>query len=282
MQPETYLKQMETKVVLITGASSGIGLAAAIQLMNKGVRVYAASRRGGVSQKATNGAGELIHVNMDVNKEAEIASVVAQILKENNRLDAVICNAGNGIAGSIEDTSSDEVKYQLETNFFGAVKTIQACIPVLRAQGYGKILATSSVAAIVPIPFQAFYSAGKAALLLFMQALSIELKPFGIQCCSVLPGDTKTEFTVARKYAEKSKSPDSVYLQKMNASVKRMEHDEQNGMKADIVAGKMVHQIMKKKMSTNVVPGLQYQLICLLFNRLPSNVRLWLVGLIYG
>lgn len=273
---------METKVVLITGASTGIGLAAAIQMMNKGVRVYAASRRGGISQKSTAGAGELIHVKMDVNKEEEIASVVAQIIKENSHLDAVICNAGNGIAGSIEDTSSDEVKYQLETNFFGAVKTIQACIPVFRSQGYGKILATSSVAAIVPIPFQAFYSAGKAALLLFMQALSIELKPFGIQCCSVLPGDTKTEFTAARVYTKNSKSPDSVYLQKMNTSVKRMEHDEQNGMKAEIVAGKMVQQIMKKKMSTNVVPGLQYQIICLLFNRLPSNIRLWLVGLIYG
>jgi len=273
---------METKVVLITGASTGIGLAAAIQMMNKGVRVYAASRRGGISQKSTAGDGELIHVKMDVNKEEEIASVVAQIIKENSHLDAVICNAGNGIAGSIEDTSSDEVKYQLETNFFGAVKTIQACIPVFRSQGYGKILATSSVAAIVPIPFQAFYSAGKAALLLFMQALSIELKPFGIQCCSVLPGDTKTEFTAARVYTKNSKSPDSVYLQKMNTSVKRMEHDEQNGMKAEIVAGKMVQQIMKKKMSTNVVPGLQYQIICLLFNRLPSNVRLWLVGLIYG
>ena len=151
---------METKVVLITGASAGIGLSAAEQLMNKGLKVYAASRRGGKSQKAESGEGELIHVKMDVNKEDEIASVVAQIMKENSRLDAVICNAGNGIAGSIEDTSSEEVRYQLETNFFGAVKTIQACIPVFRAQGYGKIIATSSVAAIVPIPFQAFYSAG--------------------------------------------------------------------------------------------------------------------------
>lgn len=273
---------METKVVLITGASAGIGLAAAVQLMNKGMRVYAASRRGGIAQKAISGEGEIIHVKMDVNDESQIALVIAQILKENKYLDALICNAGNGIAGSIEDTSSAEVKYQFETNFFGAVKTIQACIPVFRAQGYGKIIATSSVAAIVPIPFQAFYSAGKSALLLFMQALSIELKPFGIQCCSILPGDTKTEFTSARKYTKKSTSPDSVYLEKMNNSVKKMEHDEQNGMKADVVAGKMVHQIMKKRMSSNVVPGLQYQLICLLFNRLPANLRLWLVGLIYG
>src|ERR1035437_7798388 len=103
---------METKVVLITGASAGIGLVAANMMMNKGMKVYAASRRGGVPQKSSTGAGEIIHVKMDVNNEAEIASVVAQIVKENNRLDAVISNAGNGIAGSIEDSSSEEVKYQ--------------------------------------------------------------------------------------------------------------------------------------------------------------------------
>jgi NAD(P)-dependent dehydrogenase (short-subunit alcohol dehydrogenase family) len=273
---------METKVVLITGASAGIGLAAAVQLMNKGVRVYAASRRGGISQKAQGGVGELIHVKMDVNNEEDIASVVAQIVKENSRLDAVVCNAGNGIAGSIEDTSSEEVKYQFETNFFGAVKTIQACLPVFRAQGYGKIIATSSVAAIVPIPFQAFYSAGKSALYVFMQALSMELKPFGIQCCSILPGDTKTEFTSARKYAVNSKLDSSAYLKRMTKSVGIMERDEQNGMSSDAVAKTIVSQLMKKRMHNFYVPGIQYQLICHLFNVLPTSLRLFIVGKIYG
>jgi len=273
---------METKVVLITGASTGIGLAVAVQLMNKGVKVYAASRRGGESQKGVSGSGEIIPVKIDVNNEAETASAVQQILKENNRLDALICNAGNGIAGSVEDTSSEEVKYQFETNFFGAVKTINACLPVFRKQGYGKIMATSSVAAIVPIPFQAFYSAGKSALLVFMQALALEVKPFGIQCCSVLPGDTKTGFTSARKYTLKSQSPDSVYSQKMKTSVGKMEKEEQNGMDANVVASQMVQQIMKNKMSVTVVPGLQYQIICVLFNILPVRLRLWVVGLLYA
>lgn len=273
---------METKVVLITGASAGIGLSTAMQLMNEGVKVYAASRRGGVNQKAASGAGELIHVKMDVNHEDQIAAVVAQILKENNRLDAVICNAGNGIAGSVEDTSEAEMRYQLETNFFGAVKTIQACIPVFRKQGYGKIISTSSVAAIVPIPFQAFYSAGKAALFTFMQALSMELKPYGIQCCTVLPGDTKTEFTAARVYTQKSQLDESVYFKKMSASVKRMEHDEQNGMKPEAIAHDIVRQVMKKHMDVYVVPGLQYQAICFLFNRLPARFRLWAVGKLYA
>ena len=273
---------METKVVLITGASSGIGLSAAEQLMNKGVKVYAASRRGGKSHKAELGDGEIIHVKMDVTKEEEITVVVAQILKENKHLDAVISNAGNGVAGSIEDTSSEEMLYQFETNFFGAVKVIQACIPVFRAQGYGKIIATSSVAAIVPIPFQAFYSAGKSALMVFMQALALELKPFGIQCCTILPGDTKTDFTNARKYTEKSKLKSSPYLLTMTKSVAVMEKDEQNGMKAETVANAMVQQIMNNKMKTVVIPGIQYQAICWLFNRLPTGVSLWIVGKIYG
>jgi short-subunit dehydrogenase len=273
---------MEQKIVLITGASAGIGLAAAIDLINKGVKVYAASRRGGINKKAVNGLGELIHVKMDVNKEDEIAAVIAQILKENNRLDAVVCNAGNGIAGSIEDTSTEEMRYQLETNFFGAVKTIQACLPVFRAQGYGKIISTSSVAAIVPIPFQAFYSAGKAALSIFMQALAIEVKPFGIQCCTILPGDTKTEFTSARKYNEKANHSTSAYLTTMKKSVAVMEKDEQNGMKAETVASAIVKQIMSNKMKAVVIPGFQYQAICWLFNRLPTNISLWVVGKIYG
>lgn len=273
---------METKVVLITGASAGIGLSAATQLMDKGVRVYAASRRGGISQKALVGEGEIIHVKMDVNKENEIEAVVSQILKENNRLDVVISNAGNGIAGSIEDTSSEEVRYQMETNFFGAVKVIQACIPVFRAQGYGKIIATSSVAAIVPIPFQAFYSAGKSALLVFMQALALELKPFGIQCCSILPGDTKTDFTASRKYTVASQLSDSAYSAKMKKSVGKMEKDELNGMDAKLVAKKIVYQALNKHMKVSVVPGIDYKLICFLFNRLPAGIRLWVVGLIYG
>ena len=273
---------METKVVLITGASAGIGLSAALQLMNKGVKVYAASRRGGESQKAQNGPGELIPVKMDVNNEANIASVIQQILKENKKLDVLICNAGNGIAGSVEDTSAEETQYQFETNFFGAVKTINACLPTFRAQGYGKIIATSSVAAIVPIPFQAFYSAGKSALLVYMQALAIEVKPYGIQCCIILPGDTKTDFTSARKYTEKSQSPESVYGKTMQASVGKMEKEEQNGMDANVVASEMVKQIMSNRMKVTVVPGLQYKLICFLFVRLPARIRLAVVGMLYA
>lgn len=272
---------MKQQIVLLTGGSSGIGLEIAQQLMHKGARVYSASRRLGVATKAPQGIGEIIPVQLDINDEESTKQVICRILEENKQLDAVICNAGNGIAGAIEDTSTDEVRYQLETNFFGAVKTINACLPVFRQQGYGKIMATSSVAAVVPIPYQAFYSAGKSALLTFMQALSLEVKPFGIQCCTVLPGDTKTEFTSARKYTEASQRPDSAYGARMKKSVDKMIRDEENGMSASFVARNMVREILRKRMNTILIPGMQYKLICFLFNILPAKFRLWCVGQLY-
>lgn len=273
---------MEKQIVLITGASAGIGLSAAQMMMEQGFKVYAASRRGGEVQKASQGNGEIIPVKMDVNVESDIQQVIRQILLENGKLDAIISNAGNGIAGSVEDTSSEEVKYQLETNFFGAVKVIQACLPVFRQQGYGKIIATSSVAGVVPIPFQAFYSAGKAALLVFMQALALETKKFGIQCCTILPGDTKTEFTSSRKYTDASQSDASAYFGTMKRSVSKMEKDEQNGMPPSMIARAMISQLKRKKMKTQVVPRIDYKIICWLFKHLPASVSLRIVGMLYA
>lgn len=269
------------KVVLLTGASSGIGLATAVQLMNKGAIVYGAARRGGISKNAEIGEGKLIQVALDINDEAAIQSLVSRILLEQKHLDVVICNAGNGIAGSIEDSSIDEIRYQFETSFFGTVKTIQACLPTFRKQGNGQIITLSSVAGVIPIPYQAFYSSVKSALLVFMQALSMEVKPFGIQCCTVLPGDTKTEFTAARKYTVQSSSAQSPYLERMTKGVKKMEIDEQNGMKPEVIANSIVAQVNSKCMKAIVIPGLDYKFFCFLFKVLPTKTKLWIIGKIY-
>jgi short-subunit dehydrogenase len=271
----------KNKIILLTGGSAGIGKSAAALLSCKGNVVFSASRHVSNNFISENNSGKIIPVSMDVNSEEQIDTVVARIVAEYGRLDAVICNAGNGIAGSIEDTADSEARYQFETNFFGVCKTIRACLPQFRKQRYGKIIVTSSVAGVVPIPFQAYYSAVKAALLTFVQALSLEVKIFGIQCCVILPGDTKTNFTSARKFTENSISETSVYLEKMKASVGKMERDEQNGMSPQSVAKHIVKQIHKQKMNPIVVPGLQYKLIYWVFYLLPVRVRLWIVGFLY-
>lgn len=205
---------MAQSIVFITGSSSGIGKATAELLVEKGAKVYGASRSGGPDFISKNGIGEFISIQIDVNNEEDVKSAVKRIVDENGRIDVLVSNAGNGIAGAVEDCNSDEIKYQFETCYFGAVKTIQACIPYFRKQNSGKIIVISSVAGIVPIPYQAFYSSVKAALLIFIEALSIELKPFGIQCSTVLPGDTKTGFTAARKYSLASQNENSPYYKK--------------------------------------------------------------------
>ena len=272
---------MDVNVVLLTGGSSGIGLEIARRLMSYGTVVYSASRKISVNQNEKKGPGEIIPVIMDVNNEIEIKSVVSRIIQENKRLDAVICNAGNGIAGAVENTNMDEIKYQFETNFFGAVKTIKTCLPIFREQKFGKIIAISSIGEITPLPYQAFYSASKAALSIFMQSLAIETKPFGIQCCTVLPGNVRTGFTSARKFSKQSDSQGSVYFNRMKKSITNMERDELNGMEASFIAKKTVNQFMKKRMKAVMIPGITYKFIYWLFNVTPVKLRLWLVTRLY-
>ncbi len=273
---------MDDKIVLLTGASAGIGKATAELLMKAGVIVYGASRSGGELQKDELSGGKIIPVKMDVNSESDIQKVVKQIIDTHKHLNVVIANAGNGIAGAIEETTIEEVRYQFETNFFGVVKTIQACLPIFREQGYGKIITVSSLAGVIPIPFQTFYSSVKAALMLFMNGLAIEVKPYGIECCTVMPGDTKTEFTKARKYTQASQNEKSPYYTTMKKSVGRMELDEQNGMSPEAVARPIVKQVLNKSMHTFYVTGIVNQFYYHLFNVLPTNWRLWIIAKLYG
>lgn len=269
------------KIALLTGGSSGIGAETARMLSQAGIKVYAGSRRGTVSPEC-EGDPLIVPVVLDVNDQASVDSVVASILDKEGRIDAVICNAGNGIAGAVEQTSVEEAKYQFETCFFGAHRVIRACLPAMRAQHFGRIITISSVAATVPIPYQTFYSSAKAAVLIYTKALSLEVKGFGIQCCSILPGDTKTGFTAARKTTLQSDDASSVYYETFKKSVGRMEHDEQNGMPAGKIASAIVRQLKRSRMAPTVTPRIDYKAINFLVRILPTRLMLWIVGLLYA
>lgn len=269
-------------IVLLTGGSAGIGSATAQYLMKQGYTVYAASRRGSENIDENTSGGKIIGLCADVTIPESLENAVSRIMEEQGELSAVICNAGNGIAGSVEDTSLEEARYQMETNFFGVLNTIKACLPIFREQNHGKIIAISSVAAVAPIPFQGFYSASKSAIMLLMQSLSMEVKPYNIKCTCILPGDVKTDFTSSRKYTEASTLPSSEYTNAMKAAVQTMEKDEQNGM-MPIVIAKAIHKVLRKKNPGYVVvPNITYKTLCLIMKLVPTRLKIWVISKMYS
>ena len=214
------------KVVLITGASAGIGLATADRLHRAGWTVIGASRRG-----TTSGAGWHGLV-MDVDSDASVAEGMATIIAEHGRLDALVLNAGWGVAGAVEDTPIAEAQAQFDTNLWGAVRTIQAALPTMRAHGDGRIVLITSLGGHVAIPFQAFYSASKFALDGFGEALAYEVAPFGIHVTMVAPGNVRTDFKTARRTVE----PSQTYATASAKAIGVMEQDEATGLSPDKAA----------------------------------------------
>lgn len=183
---------MAARVVLVTGASSGLGLAAADRLHTDGWTVVGASRR------ATGGNG-WTPLRMDVDDDESVRAGVAEVLARHGRIDAVVAAAGWGLAGAVEHTPIERAKAQIETNFWGAVRVTQAALPAMRAQGSGRLVLVSSIGGVVALPFQAYYSASKFALEGWAEALAYEVEPFGVEVTLVQPGNFRTGFTAVRE-----------------------------------------------------------------------------------
>lgn len=183
---------MSEKVCVITGGTSGIGKATAEAMRRRGYTVYELSRR-------ETGLAGFCHIPTDVTKPEMVEAAVAEILRQETHIDVLINNAGFGVSGAVEFTEAAAAKKQFEVNFFGMVNMCHAVLPVMRAAGRGRIVNLSSVAGVVPIPFQTYYSASKAAINSYTMALANEVKPFGLEVCAVMPGDIRTGFTAARE-----------------------------------------------------------------------------------
>lgn len=261
-----------SKVAIVTGGTSGIGKETALALQADGYTVYELSRR-------AEGVAGMNHIPTDITKEDMVNVAVATVVEQEGHIDVLVNNAGFGISGAIEFTKTEEAKRLFDANFFGMVNMNRAVIPVMRAQGSGRIVNLSSVAAPIPIPFQAYYSATKAAVNAYTMALANELRPFGVTVCAVQPGDIKTGFTAAR---EKVIEGDDVYEGRIGRSVGRMEHDEQTGMDP-AVAGRFIANVaQKRKVKPLYTIGFSYSLFTFLVRILPSRTLNWLVGLLYA
>lgn len=267
---------MDKRIVLVTGASSGIGLATARRFAAAGHVVYGTSRRPCQI--------EGIHMlTMDVCADDPVQAGIRQILTEQGRLDILVSNAGMGLAGSIEDTTVEEAKAQFETNYFGALRVIREVLPIMRAQRSGSIVGVSSMAAPLAIPFQAGYSASKAALEATLTALRGEVGPFGIRVGCVLPGDTRTGFTEARRPAEATVSAASnAYRERCDRSIRRMARDERNGVSPDKVARAIVKTAMSTNPPVRRAVGADYTLLLFIRRMLPERLVASLVNRLYA
>ncbi|MBQ3861520.1 MAG: SDR family NAD(P)-dependent oxidoreductase, partial [Clostridia bacterium] len=172
-----------------------------------------------------------------------------------------------------------DAKKQFDVNFFGAVNVTKAVLPVMRKQGSGRIVNVSSVAAPVAIPFQAYYSAAKAALNAWTAALANEVRPYGITVTAVQPGDIRTGFTAAR---EKSALGDELYGGRISRSVSKMEHDEQNGMDPAKAGAYLARQALKKSVPPVSTIGFSYKAVCALARILPASLFNRVVGSLYA
>ena len=170
-------------------------------------------------------------------------------------------------------------KKQFDVNFFGVVNVTKAVLPAMRERGRGVIVNMGSMASPIAIPFQAYYSASKAAIQSYSMALLNEVRPYGIQVVCILPGDIATGFTAAR---EKSILGDDVYGGRISKSVAVMEHDEQNGMPPSAIAKRMYALSKQKHPKPLSSVGIQYKACCLLGKILPTRLSNWIVGKMYA
>lgn len=260
------------KTAIVTGASRGIGRETALLLSQNGYEVFDLSRSG----ESKDG---IKTVKTDLCSEEDIIRAFDEIFKERDRLDLLVNNAGFGISGAVEFTSTADAKRLFDVNFFAPFMCSREAVKYLRNSDNPHIVNISSAAAIFPLPFQAFYSASKAAVHSLSMALSGELLPFGIRVNTVMPGDSKTTFTAKR---EKSFEGEELYGERIVRSISSMEKDEQGGFSPKLVAETIVKIAESDKTGGIHIVGGKYKVFAAASNLLPERLKNRLIFKMYG
>ncbi len=236
-------KALPKKTAVVVGASSGIGREAALMLAARGYRVYNISR--------TPCKGERIRsVSADAAQEGELKKAIADVAEENG-IDLLIYSAGFSMAAPIEHAKSGDYRYLFEVNYFGAIEALKAAVPYLKKRN-GRAVLVGSLGGDIPIPYDGFYSASKAALTMLAREADMELRGRGVRVSALLPGGTATDFTYSRMiYGEEATEYES-NVKKASAALANM---EQGGMSASLVAGAIVKLAEKRNPSPVVTVG---------------------------
>jgi short-subunit dehydrogenase len=258
------------KVVLITGASSGMGKATAILLNAQGYKVYAVARRVGNMKELE--ALDIKTAFMDITDDDSIDAVVTSILHTEGRLDILINNAGFGLYGAFEEVSIQEARRQLDVNLIGLARLTQVVIPVMRNQKSGKIINISSIGGKMVGPFGAWYHVSKFGVEALSDALRLELKPFGIDVIVIQPGGIQSEWSGIAMNNLKSTAHDNIYesaIMKVLSSNEKLEKQYSNPA---VIARLILKAIQSKRPKTRYNGGYMAGFILFIRRIVPDRI----------
>jgi len=226
------------KVILVTGASAGIGKECSLALINRGHVVYGAARRVDQMKDLVAAGGHALQ--MDITKEKDIVQGIERILKEHGRVDVLVNNAGYGEYGPIEDVSIDAARRQFDVNIFGLARITKEVIPHMRQAGKGTIINMSSMAGKVYAPYFGWYQASKHALEGWSDCLRLELNPFNIKVVIIEPGVIRTDFTDIALPPMVERSKGGPYEKSVYKFVQAWSEMEQGGSPVSVIADVVV------------------------------------------
>lgn len=250
------MNTLQGKIVLVTGASSGIGRSTVELLLEAGATVYAAARRvERMEDLAEKGA---VPLKLDVTDDDSMVHGIETILRAEHAIDILINNAGYGSYGAIEDVPLEEARRQFEVNIFGLARLTQLVLAAMRTQGHGKIVNISSIAGKIYSPFGGWYHATKHALEGFTDSLRLEVRPFGIDVILVEPGGIATEWgTIAADHLEQT-SGSGVYGERArrSAEIMRKRYMDDTGLSDPLVIARVIMRaITARKPKTRYAAG---------------------------
>ncbi|GGO01046.1 oxidoreductase [Saccharibacillus kuerlensis] len=255
------MSESKKRVVLITGASAGMGKATANLLLQQGYIVYGAARRVERMKDLEAKGGHILE--MDVTDDQSMQNGIDRIIREQGRIDVLFNNAGYGSFGAVEDVPMEEARRQMEVNLFGASRLTQLVLPFMRAQQYGKIINNSSVGGKVHTLLGAWYHAGKHALEGYSDCLRLEVAPFGIDVVVIEPGIVESEWgEVALEHIRKTSSHTPYH--KMAEAAIGMFGQVKNPASPDVIAHVVLKAIEARKPKTRYAAGKQARSVLLL------------------